>query len=200
MAKFRLPTLRINGKILAIAATTLVGMALIGAIYLTQRAQIDILTAQERSATQKFETLANASKMTEAVRRVVGELVLAPSAETVTSVEAAAADIEDNAAAYAEQPDIQFVFQGLPGQATGVVERSIALGLDEDSGLKGALRVAVHNVEALLDAEASSGTALDAQLVQMLMLRRHEKDFMLRKSDKYVVKFDEQITSKFRTR
>ncbi|MEP1442080.1 MAG: HAMP domain-containing protein, partial [Hyphomicrobiales bacterium] len=57
------------------------------------------------------------------------------------------------------------------------------LGLDEKSGLQGDLRKAVHGVEEKLKA-----TNLDALMVKMLMMRRHEKDFILRGSDKYITR------------
>ena len=47
------------------------------------------------------------------------------------------------------------------------------MGLDESTGLQGSLRTAVHDVESKLDA-----ANLDALTVKMLMMRRHEKDFI----------------------
>jgi methyl-accepting chemotaxis protein len=61
------------------------------------------------------------------------------------------------------------------------------MGLDETQGLQGALRSAVHNVEEKLKA-----ANLDALTVKMLMMRRHEKDFMLRGKDKYVSRIDKR--------
>lgn len=61
------------------------------------------------------------------------------------------------------------------------------MGLDESSGLQGDLRSAVHNVEEKLKA-----ANLDALTVKMLMMRRHEKDFMLRGDEKYVGRIDDR--------
>ncbi|MDX8395458.1 MAG: methyl-accepting chemotaxis protein [Mariprofundaceae bacterium] len=55
------------------------------------------------------------------------------------------------------------------------------LGLDEKSGLQGKLRDAVHTVESRLKSANSSEL-----MVSMLMMRRYEKDFMLRGNHKYV--------------
>jgi methyl-accepting chemotaxis protein len=66
-------------------------------------------------------------------------------------------------------------------------ENLTAMGLDEKSGLQGALRAAVHDVEEKLKA-----ANLDALTVKMLMMRRHEKDFMLRSADKYVGEIDKR--------
>jgi methyl-accepting chemotaxis protein len=57
------------------------------------------------------------------------------------------------------------------------------MGLDHNSGLHGKLRKAVHDVEKTLKTHN--------QIVlshSMLMMRRHEKDYMARKLDKYVDK------------
>jgi methyl-accepting chemotaxis protein len=62
-----------------------------------------------------------------------------------------------------------------------VVAQIQELGLDEKAGLQGGLRGAVHSVETKLKT-----ANLDALTVKMLMMRRHEKDFMLRGADKYI--------------
>lgn len=59
----------------------------------------------------------------------------------------------------------------------------------QDYGIEGELRKAIHDVE---DSD------LDFDKAQMLMLRRHEKDFFLRKDLKYVSKFNAD-TEKFKT-
>ncbi|MGK0405279.1 MAG: methyl-accepting chemotaxis protein [Oleispira sp.] len=67
------------------------------------------------------------------------------------------------------------------------------IGLDSKSGLYGSLRTSVHEIEAL---------AKDAEqyeiLFHMLMLRRNEKDFMLRRNEKYLAKFENNY-AKFNT-
>jgi methyl-accepting chemotaxis protein len=55
------------------------------------------------------------------------------------------------------------------------------IGLDENSGLQGKLRGSVHDIEALIVADKDDG--LDAA---MLMMRRHEKDFLARVDRKYI--------------
>jgi methyl-accepting chemotaxis protein len=61
-----------------------------------------------------------------------------------------------------------------------VVELKRQLGLDEESGLEGKLRKSVHEIEAVVNQLHETGL-----LVTMLMMRRHEKDFMLRRDPKY---------------
>jgi methyl-accepting chemotaxis protein len=61
-----------------------------------------------------------------------------------------------------------------------VVEGKRKLGLDEKSGLEGQLRKSVHEIEAQVNQLHQPGL-----LVTMLMMRRHEKDFILRRDRKY---------------
>ncbi len=61
-----------------------------------------------------------------------------------------------------------------------VVEERQRLGLDEKSGLEGRLRASVHGIESQVDQLHDSSLK-----VIMLMMRRHEKDFMLRRDAKY---------------
>ena len=58
------------------------------------------------------------------------------------------------------------------------------IGLNPKDGLYGSLRAAVHNAEGAIKAENN-----DTLMKDMLMLRRREKDFMLRFDPKYVKKF-----------
>ena len=57
-----------------------------------------------------------------------------------------------------------------------VVARAQHLGLNESQGLQGALRKAVQSAEATVNTLAGR----DDMLAKMLMMRRHEKDFVMR--------------------
>ena len=63
----------------------------------------------------------------------------------------------------------------------GLAQAEVKLGLNEKLGLTGSLRGAVHDIEAKL--KEIDNPRLTSS---MLMLRRHEKDFMLRRDEKYV--------------
>lgn len=58
----------------------------------------------------------------------------------------------------------------------------------KDEGVTGKMRGAIHEVENELNTESSFEL-----ISEMLMLRRHEKDYMLRKDTSYVRKFEEQM-------
>ncbi|MEQ8816769.1 MAG: methyl-accepting chemotaxis protein [Thalassobaculum sp.] len=69
-----------------------------------------------------------------------------------------------------------------------VAAQWVEMGLTEKLGLQGKLRAAVHEAEELIKANAS-----DDLMVKLLMMRRHEKDFILRKDPKYVVSLDDRV-------
>lgn len=70
-----------------------------------------------------------------------------------------------------------------------VYDANEKIGLDPKSGLYGALRNAVHDAEDILKNQNQIQLTSD-----MLMLRRHEKDFLLRLNLKYLEKFNNNFT------
>lgn len=77
-----------------------------------------------------------------------------------------------------------------------LVKQQKIVGLHAKDGLYGSLRNEVHQIEnLLLEREKLSGSSLELNSLMrtMLMLRRHEKDFMLRRDVKYVDKFNKRI-------
>ncbi|MBL1241424.1 MAG: HAMP domain-containing protein [OCS116 cluster bacterium] len=81
-------------------------------------------------------------------------------------------------------------------QFAKIVAMKDQLGVTPEDGIQGELRAAVHDVEdAIKKAQkgASNAAELDILTVEMLMLRRHEKDFMLRKTEKYTKKFSDRV-------
>jgi methyl-accepting chemotaxis protein len=70
------------------------------------------------------------------------------------------------------------------------VDQQVKIGLTPTSGYYGTLRASVHAIEQ--DLKSLNQVELTAQ---MLMLRRHEKDFMLRKDTEYKDKFSKSITA-----
>lgn len=69
-----------------------------------------------------------------------------------------------------------------------LVEVQKHIGLSHQDGLYGSMRDAIHQVENLLTVRQHNQLNKD-----MLMLRRREKDFMLRNDIKYIGKFNEDM-------
>ncbi|NTS77678.1 methyl-accepting chemotaxis protein [Catenovulum sp. SM1970] len=73
-------------------------------------------------------------------------------------------------------------------QFAALVEIQLQIGLTPKTGLYGSLRSAVHEVEESLKSVNNY-----LMLSNMLMLRRAEKDFMLRLDEKYLGKFNKSL-------
>jgi methyl-accepting chemotaxis protein len=69
-----------------------------------------------------------------------------------------------------------------------VVSAQRNLGFTENEGLQGKLRTAVHNAETTLNKLDQPRLS-----VLMLMMRRHEKDYMLRGEEKYVNELGKRV-------
>ncbi|MBL1420924.1 MAG: HAMP domain-containing protein [Alphaproteobacteria bacterium] len=77
-----------------------------------------------------------------------------------------------------------------------VVDLKSELGFTPEEGIQGELRVAVQDAEELIQKVQNSSfnaVSLDVLTVEMLMLRRYEKDFMLHKTDNYLESFSDQV-------
>jgi methyl-accepting chemotaxis protein len=72
-------------------------------------------------------------------------------------------------------------FKAYASAFNGYAETQIKLGLNETLGLSGSLRAAVQDVEAKLK-DIGNPTLM----IGMLTMRRHEKDYILRRDPKYV--------------
>ena len=78
---------------------------------------------------------------------------------------------------------LQQVLQRHRGQFNIVANLQEEVGLNEESGLQGALREAVHTIEEALKNHSNKDLS-----ILMLMMRRHEKDFIARLDPKYITR------------
>ena len=105
-----------------------------------------------------------------------------------TSIAMAETSTNQLRAAFADSPSILAAVQQLrsdiqdyAGAFDDIVNDVTMLGFNENSGLLGALRTSVHNVE-----ETLTGIDAPAAQIAMLMMRRHEKDFIARLDPRYL--------------
>jgi methyl-accepting chemotaxis protein len=83
---------------------------------------------------------------------------------------------------------LKTVLQEYADSFNNIVEIQKKIGMNPKDGLYGSLRDSVHSLEALLKKDKNYMLSTD-----MLMLRRAEKDFMLRKDLKYLGKFNNSM-------
>ncbi|MCP4387222.1 MAG: methyl-accepting chemotaxis protein [Gammaproteobacteria bacterium] len=97
-------------------------------------------------------------------------------------------NLENHGVDSSETDQLKRVFQSYQASFMQVATTVEKIGLDPKSGMYGALRKAVHDAESILKRHNEIQLTAD-----MLMLRRREKDFMLRMDMKYLDKFNKDI-------
>src|SRR4051812_30658497 len=180
-------------KIAAIGCVGLLGVALVGGIYFveTHIQSRHLLTAEQTSAmaalndglaikmlqarrSEKNFLLRNDVKELDRLRELEGVIVRDFEKLQAQSKEAGHNDLSKQAGT------VRDGFKTYVARFMILADAKRQLGLDENSGLEGTLRASVRAVEATL-GEVNEPTLV----VKMLMMRRHEKDFMLRRDPKY---------------
>ncbi|MFL6813472.1 MAG: methyl-accepting chemotaxis protein [Bradyrhizobium sp.] len=186
-------SLRLTHKITAIGIIGVAGVILTGGIHfygesamagyrdaaenarsifeLSSRIEIELLEGRRaekdfllRNDVKKIDSQIDISKSAAADIEILrGKIVAAGKPDLARKVEAMSASLK--------QYQSHFL---------AVVQQKRQLGLDEKSGLEGQLRNSVHEMETRVNQLHESGL-----LVTTLMMRRHEKDFILRRDRKY---------------
>lgn len=186
-----LSSLSIRQRHLLIIAVVITGFVLTGLVaqYSTQQLQklsqiqIDIETLKHNLLTLRRHEKDFLSRLDwKYVERYEQELAHAQDRITVLSEHLSAIHSDNNTVLVKNQ------LTDYGQQFVAIAEQQKIIGLDHTSGLYGSLRASIHEVEESI----AGNTALTAQ---MLMLRRHEKDFMLRRNPKYIDKFTLAIST-----
>ncbi|MDS7596716.1 HAMP domain-containing methyl-accepting chemotaxis protein [Agrobacterium tumefaciens] len=182
-------TLRISHRVMMLALVALCGIATIAGTLLWQRQ----MEAQHRVA---GEALLKRDRVLIGLTDDLRESLLyeknfllskdtASIAQFETAIgmaEQALRDLE-RAAAPDARGQIDTLKQGVASyaaEAKVLFAKSQELGLKPTEGLEGAMRNSVHSIEKLVD-----GVANPEVRASMLMMRRHEKDFILRRDNAY---------------
>jgi len=180
-------------KIAAIGAIGLLGVALVGGIYLLKsRTQNSYILAADQTNAISSLNDSLSIKMLES-RRSEKDFLLRNDLKYADHVRELATQVGRDIATLRQRSDeagladlskqIDAVGDGFKKYTTyfgAIADAKRRLGLDENSGLEGALRGSVHAIETKLGEFDQP-----LLLVKMLMMRRHEKDFMLRRDTKY---------------
>ncbi|MGY4335585.1 HAMP domain-containing protein [Bradyrhizobium sp. LM2.9] len=188
-------SIRLTHKVMAIGLFGLVGLAAFGAIY-----QIGSLSQDaSRAVANRARAIADLNKqlsieMLEARRNEKNfqqrrnESYAKAHAELIGPINRDFDEVERLMTAGGmstlseRMKEAQGGFKRYASDFNALVGAETRLGLNETLGLSGSLRAAVHDIEAKLKEIDDPRTTS-----WMLMMRRHEKDFMLRRDPKYIV-------------
>ncbi|MBB4304942.1 methyl-accepting chemotaxis protein [Rhodobium orientis] len=181
-------------RIFSIGLLGMVGVLAVGGVYLAGNNKASHFEAKAEDAGEIGRQALGLDAALLNARRAEKDFLLRSDtqyadrhAEITRTVETILAKIRADAAAsdwqqIAEEADqVRAGYETYVTSFKTVVSASIERGLAPDKGLQGSLRNSVHDVEDRLKAFDAPRLAAD-----MLMLRRHEKDFMLRGDPKYV--------------
>ncbi len=199
--------LGIRLQITVIAILTVVGFVVTATIYLTSNSQLQKAFANQDNAISSLRTAEAIKYQFLNARRNEKDFLIrldkkyaGKHAKTVESVVAGLQQlrgIDDEPEAQELISSIETNFASYVQQFSKVQQMWGEVGLTPKEGLRGELRKAVKTVETKLKA-----FELPQQTVTMLMMRRHEKDFLMRKDPKYIkrmisrkAEFSEQLAS-----
>ncbi len=194
--------LRLSHKIVSIGMLGVVGLLALGGLYLIGEASQEVLRKQDDSA-QSLRELQNKALVTLLkLRRAEKDFLLRKDEKYIRlhedmSKEVAAEigelrrrsansgqnDLDRNLAA------IETGYQTYRSHFAALAAARVKLGLTEDLGLEGSLRKSVHDIE-----DALKKFDKPVLTVTMLMMRRHEKDFMLRSEEKPLTEMKTRAT------
>jgi methyl-accepting chemotaxis protein len=186
-------SLRLTHKILVLGLIGLAGVVLIGAIHLYGESTIETYRAAAARARSSAELNRKIEVELLEGRRAEKDFLLRNDVKKADNQielsKAVAVDIDmlhDQIAAIGKADlagqieTMRASLRQYQGHFGAVVELKQKLGLNENAGLEGQLRGSVHGIETKVTELHEPGL-----MVTMLMMRRHEKDFMLRRDPKY---------------
>ena len=184
-------------QLLTIAGTLL--FALLGGGYLFSY----FVTNDVKLKETRFEQISTAAQHIQSsvleIRTMERDFMNAPNDDKVALIEAEHAEIATEFALLDElvvEPELAAMVQsvadgvakqsGVFGEVQILVEQ---IGYSEEEGLRGDLRAAVQSAEEKVNA-----ANLDALTVKILMMRRHEKDFIIRGGEKYITRLSDRVS------
>jgi methyl-accepting chemotaxis protein len=165
-------------------AALIIGLGLIGFAY--WRVSMGVVTSDQRlqqfkANDDRLQVLAQTFAQ---ARRAQAEYALSFSVASAQVFNDERQQLQQQAT---QQPALQAELDEYLHSANALDQRISELGHDPDSGLQGQLRTAVHGIEKLLENYPQPQLQ-----ISMLSMRRHEKDFMLRREQQYADAFGEQ--------
>jgi len=194
-----LSNLKIAHRVMLLALVALIGIVAISAIFIGQR-QV------EAHYRQTADSLAKQQRDVAAARDDIRDTLIWEKEFLLTRQLGAVEDFDkalqransvidrlkgDAAPEQAGKLDaLSGALQAYAATFSALVAKDKELGLDPSQGLEGAMRDAVHSIEGQLEGVA------DAELkASMLMMRRHEKDFILRRNPDYLAKHAGEVAT-----
>lgn len=194
----RLDKFSVKKQIGLISFLTFLGMITIGVTYFYSYKKSEEIRAQLSIAAHKLEFVDTVHYEFLNSRRSEKDFLIRRDMKYVGRHDENAAKVADSLKKLTEltnEPvelelleDLQSNYNAYKEQFAIVVRNVQERGLSPKEGFEGALRKSVHEVETKLEEFNNADL-----MVTMLMMRRHEKDFIMRKDPKYLKSMDERL-------
>lgn len=189
--------LSIAGKLRAIAIGAVLGFLIIGwAYFQTLQSHQDSLAIEQQEA-EFTRLVSDLNVQIQTLRLNVRSFMLDTSEERLleqarllSSIDSTISRLEGNALVAEKYQLMDGLHQTVSSYQSAFSNFELSyrtLGFHENQGLHGKLRRAVHSIEELLKKLNN-----DQLMRSLLEMRRHEKDFLARTSDKYVNRMNAQ--------
>jgi methyl-accepting chemotaxis protein len=189
---------RVGTKIISIGVIVLIAFVVIAGFYAVMSRQVDVLMEADQQATTLVEHTAKMRSAFLSARLHERNFDANPDARLADAVRAAATEARGELDVMAkltrreeisrELIEAQAALDLYSQRFDAFNQLWARLGYDENSGLQGSLRTAVRSIETSLNGDA------DPRLMTMMLtLRRHEKDFILRRDRSYLDRFQQSI-------
>lgn len=181
----------IRAQILSVGVCALAGFVLIGVIYFFSSRQMDNVQDDQHLAMEERQAVTAIRYEFLNARRAEKDFLIRMDAKYVARHAEISKEMAGKLGRLADQQRgseasdllaaVQDSYGAYAAQFANVASGWHQIGLNEKEGLRGSLRASVHEMESLLKTFEN-----DRLAVLMLMMRRHEKDFLMRLDPKYV--------------
>ncbi len=193
-----LNSVKISVQIVMIVATAAIGFVIVGANYYFSNLKQEQIQARQIASTDILSDVRQVEMLFLQERRHEKDFFLRSDlkyAERHAKAAAQVAPILDRLEAGFEDPErvqmtkhVRDGFNAYVAQFATLVKERQHIGLSPNDGLRGTLRTAVQEAEEVINKQKNTEL-----LARVLMLRRHEKDFLLRIDPKYIQRLDGAI-------
>ncbi len=191
MSRLTFINLRLSHLIGAIGGVGVLGLLIVGGLYLWGNRTQEKMRTIADAALETFEAASELSARMLDARRIEKDFLLRSEMQYADRHLAVEKDINAALASLRARVEnapellqkVEAIDAGYKLYAmhfAALVSIKQLLGLNENSGLQDALRKSAHTIEAMLDKTANLSLR-----TMLLMMRRHEKDFMLRRDPRY---------------
>ncbi|UXT21948.1 HAMP domain-containing protein [Agrobacterium tumefaciens] len=190
-------TFKIAHRVSMLALAALCGIAVIAGMLLWQRQMEARYRVAEDALIQRDGVLTTLVDALHESRLNQKDFLLSRDMNSVAQFDQTMGKVEqsvaslDSGAAPQTRAKLEALAQGVVAygdRMKALVAKNAELGLTPAEGLEGVMRNGVHSIEKLIDVVANAEIR-----ASMLMMRRHEKDFILRRDEAYVAKHAAEV-------